>query len=616
MLLVLLFATRLVCAEVNFEKLGVPAAAGKFKIEGRTANTLWMGVRGSDRFGIVGVDLETKKTTWVDLAKYGRYSSLRIKCRDNKVYLYCGVKKTGFLCYDPATGKLRELGEFEPKARYTLDSVMTDGGLFVVGSYPQTKIAWLDTKTGKSGVYGRMTDNPSQCYVRTAQVDNNGIIYASVGLHHQEIWAYNPKTGSKKQIMPAEYATSKGYPELYTGSDGKVYGKTYAKKCLFVCYPDRIEYVKKIPFKAAERYKYANDEFLYLTGGGYLVAKDSSSGKTKKYKTDFRPIGPLLYSLTPYKGDTIAIGTFSPAHVVLYDPVKKKLIKDLGRKSRGRTQVYSTITVAEGMFISSYVGGYIDLLPTDNKKLKPVVSLAKTHDQERIFQLILGKDGMIYGPTMPFKGHYGGGILKLNPGTSKYDFYRNIIPEQTIRSITLVDNGLLFGGSSIAGGTSTIPKAKCAEIFLFDPQSGKVVWSGKPIAKAFRYRGVCKVADDLFFALADHENKGVFFKPSERKVTAIVDLPAKRYTSVLAGSAPDLKAAVYVLSDARVLEITPDGKYKVLGSNKAVLAKFKDALHGTHAEWVNPDGILYFGSGPDLWRVDLGLKSSKEVAAE
>ena len=178
---VVLLCGTAVCADaLKLEKLGVPATAGKFKFYGRTGNTLWIRVRGSDRTGVLGVNLETRKTTWVDLAKYGSYSAVQVKTAGGKVYIYCGVSKSGFLCYDPASGSLEKVGSFVPKARYALDSFITDDGLVLVGSYPHTKVVWVDTKTKKSGCYGRMTTNPKQRYVRTVKMSANGIIYCSV----------------------------------------------------------------------------------------------------------------------------------------------------------------------------------------------------------------------------------------------------------------------------------------------------------------------------------------------------------------------------------------------------------------------------------------------------
>src|SRR5690606_28513815 len=69
---------------------------------------------------------------------------------------------------------------------------------------------------------------------------------------------------------------------------------------------------------------------------------------------------------------------------------------------RGRAfQVYDTLGYKNGFFLSSYVAACIDYYDVTTQKRRHIAQLSKDYGQERIYQMEVGPDGMIYAGTVP-----------------------------------------------------------------------------------------------------------------------------------------------------------------------------------------------------------------------
>jgi hypothetical protein len=604
--------------EIKLESLGNPITGKGIKFFASTENTsneqiLWATVSSANRFGLLKTNSVTGKTQWFSLKKYGPPKVIGQLGPDKNIYILCGKPVTRFLKFNPQSQKWTDMGIPAKRCFYFLNSLMTFDGKFIVGTYPDAQLVWLDTKTGKTGASGHLDNNIRNKYITRLKQAKSGIIYSASGLNKKSVWSYNLKNGKKKQILTPELSAQNGSINLYVGKDENVYGRDLQKKIIFLCQPDGIKLVKRFSAKKAPRLQIGNFEVIELASNGNLVLLDRKTKKHKLIKTDFKPDAPLIYSICGGLNGKIWLGGFQPANITSINPAKKDIV-NFGRKTRGGTQVYSMIETPEGLFAASYTTGSINLVDVDDpsRKSKLLISLDSKYKQERIFSLIPGKDGMIYGPTMPVKGILGGGIVRVNPKTLKCKFFRNIIFEQSIRSIALTSDGLILGCSNTDGGTSAIPTQKEAVIFLWNPSTGKVVWQGKPGKGETNYSRVCSLGDDLFCIISARKKKCIFFDAKKREVISIVNIPRKKGLNGLrlAGAAPEkLGKKAYILSGDRLLEIDVTGKIKVLlNDNKVIYKKFHKALHGTHAEWVSPDGFLYLGSESSLWEMDLSGK--------
>lgn len=604
------------------EDIGQPVSFGSLMPFGVTRQgedeTVWAIVRSPEQRGWVGFNARTGKSAFIDLGKYRSHLHLA-RVYDNKLYAFLADsdRRQGvFLACDPADGKIAEYwldAKAQPGYFMQISGDISADGVFYVGLYPQTQLCFLDTRTGKTGYTARLSADPQQKYLIQVVADRNGgLIYLSAGLHHHEVIAYDPATGTGRQIFADPKRKNRAGLEL--GGDGAVYFTSGGRH--YRCAAEGAEAVAAIPPIAAGEARFYQSCDLRLSGGRRLLSINhrnqlaiAGPGRERtEVETDFPVAHPLVYSICGGAGDRIWVGSFSPAALSAFDAAATKKIEylDYGKMSTGNVQIYWTLELGGKIFTSSYTGGCIDLVDPAAGKFRNLVKLSGKEEQERIFMLIPAADGKIYGPTMPIKAILGGGIVELDPGTLKHRFYRNVISDQSLRALAAADGKLLFGVSDIGGGTSAIPKAKTAELFLWDTESKQVVFQHAPIPGERCYLGAYPLGGNRFWTLGTATGSVVVFNAAERKVERIVKLPG-RGTLRPVGSAPALENRAYLLrGDALLAVDLGTGKVSTVLTSPAIGAKFaRGNLHGTHAEYLAADGTAYLGSESRLYRVRL-----------
>ncbi len=610
---------------VEQESLGNPVRSGELIVAGYTrgadqSETAWARVMLPERRGILGIDCKSGKTTWVDLAKYGTHLQLLRVHPNGKAYAL--VKNTLakdknanalLVEYDPATGKQREI-PLPVRGDYFMPvtgDIAPDGTIFV-GTYPEVQLAWFNPETGKSGGTKRLSSDARQKYVLYLLSDKDGKIYFTVGLHHPELFCYDPVSGASRQLLPEKFAKSTIKGRIYRGTDGQVYAQ-YGKE-VFRCFPDRVEPVDALPALEFDKpYTFPGNftladgrQLLSVDSEGVLSLSNPATGKIEEIPTDFPAFSPLVYSICPGLNGTIWVGSFSPAALASFTHGEAKPeYTNYGKRTSGSTQIYWAHEYPDRVYLSSYVGGSIDRMDKNHDKFKKVVRLSGKEQQERVFMLIPGPDGKLYGPTMPIKGHLGGGIVVVDPENDTYRFYRNVVDQQSLRALAATPDGLIFGVSDINGGTSAIPTAREAKIFLWDPATKKVVWDAAPLKGEKYYLGAYPLGGSRFWTVGVTSRKVVVVDTARRTIEKTIELPRRSGLRPL-GSAPVLGDRAYLLLGDGLYEVDIAGeKVTKLFSSPEIEAKFVNSLHGTHAEYMAPDGTVYFGSQSGLYRIRL-----------
>jgi len=466
--------------------------------------------------------------------------------------------------------------------------------------YPTAHVVWCDPATDETKDLGRMPDDPRQMYGYPPAVDgDNRMLYVPVGLHHLEVWAYDLRIGKKRQILPPELTKKQGNPEVYRGSDGRVYGRAYEWQ--FLCKPDGIEYVDTLP-AAARTSPYPKEvgehTVSHVTADGELHLKHKSTGGTKVIQTAVRGGSFSIHCVgCEHDGKIYGGGGNGKANLFVFDPATGKL-KDLGRKGGGRVQVYDVLSHPRGLFQSSYTGCHLDFYDLVTGKRKPIASLSREHEQERARELVLGPDGMIYTGTVPVKGRLGGAIVRLDPSSGAVRVWRNVIPNQSFLSAVAVpQTGEMFFTSSTHGGSSAIPTEKEAYVALWDIKKGQIAWKGQPFEGAELYWNAVMARNGLIYGLMG--NKLYAFDPVRREVVHRGRLPTRsaRFPG-LATTSRGESALIYGLGDGAVFTIDPS-------DNSTRIIARHPSLRNAVGLLVAKGGTLYYGSGPNLWRAKL-----------
>ena len=596
-----------------FENLGAPMRPLAVPIQAATVNrggqvVAWGVLADPDRFGVVGVDARTGEHFMIDLMeKYKRSNHIRIARGVNgHLYIYA-TSPARFFKYDIDQHQLIPLKKPTALGRYLSSRAIAPDGRFYVGSYPLTKLDSVNTSTDEVYTVARLSEDKREKYIISLSISDENIVYAAVGLHHAELWAYDPTTDVKRQILPKELSRHQGVVNIFVADDGHVYGTGYGKS--FRCYPDRIEYLSQLPEPRNDRSQGTLDgvEYREVDPEGRLVIYDTRNRSTRTVQTSLRGADVMIYSIGGIYEGKVWGGGMGPARTWTFD-LQTHQMEDWGRLVRPLTQIYDTFFHSRGLFLSSYLGADIDLLDPQTRELKHIVSLKSTNGQERLPHFVLGQDGQIYGPTMPVKGHLDGGVVRVDPDTLDYQWFP-IIDNMAPTSLVVVPNtNMIFGTATLESSTSAISPLDEAAVFLWDVKKQKVVWQGSPLPGTKHYRWATLGRNGVVYGITNTQYFA--FDPVRRKTlkTGNLPVPSNNLTSLLAPEPTGPDGLIVGLLRGRVFAIDPaDHSVRVLAEHESILRDEHVQKHTTLSIWASPEGMLYYGSGHELWRVDLNV---------
>jgi hypothetical protein len=233
--------------------------------------------------------------------------------------------------------------------------------------------------------------------------------------------------------------------------------------------------------------------------------------------------------------------------------------------------------------------------------------LAETYQQERGVDLLKGPDGRLYLCSVPVKQNLGGALTVIDPRDDSYVCHRNIIPDQSVITGTVIpgSNRILFV-TSIGGGTKSVPVAKQAVAFVWDCSEQRIVWQDHivPGARIFG-QVVYDTKTDKIFGVNDW-NQFYVFDPVTRTVVHRGRLPI-----------PEISHSGFVgkpLTGERLILGYGDGKFFAVDTHTYdvhVVAEHPSVEKRAYGFFLSRDGGVYYGKGSNLWRFDThGLREA------
>ncbi len=590
-------------AAPQFERIGIPCTIKELHLQlvapdGAGGYMAWGDYEDPDQRAIVGFDIETGEMTWVDITRFGMTHIALCHGLDGRIYVYAG-NPAHFLAYDMQTGDLEDLGVPASPANYLGHGMRGPDGKFYMGSYPGTHLVAVDTTTGEIEHLAKIAEDPRENYLwPNVAISDDGVVYGPVGLHHRELWSYDTRTGEKRQILPEEFTEDQGRPSVWYGEDGQVYGSVAGVK--FLCQPDRIVRDVEVapePDELPGLPRTADGKRIHrIDEQGRLTMTDLETGEAIYVQTEYDGQPQMIYSIGCLRDGKIWGGALFPSNTWYYDPDADELV-DLGVIVRGGCQIYDLLSVPQGILMGSYTGAYIDLYdPQEELSDTNPYHFARVPMQERPNQFEMGPDGRVYVGTIPVKGRLGGALVRIDLDAREIDSWANIIENQSITYCAAIpETGELLCGSTIAGGSSAQPTEDEAYVFIWDCDAEQIVHTDQPVPGTRTYGRVIRAETGTVYGIAG--NQYFAYDPVARETVYIGDLPGERVH--FPGLSDDPVAGlIYGLVDDRVFAIDPaDHSVKVVAEHESI-----SRAHGFH---VTPEGVLYYGSGPDLWRCDL-----------
>ncbi|MEQ7011082.1 hypothetical protein ABN028_33375 [Actinopolymorpha sp. B17G11] len=431
--------------------------------------------------------------------------------------LYVGTYAPGDLYQVDSTGTaVTKVADALPdNFIWALDS-SPDGKVYA-GTYPSGLVFEYDPATGVKRSYGSAV--PGEQYVRSIAVDDS-TIYAGVGAHAHLI-AIDRASGEKRDILPAEFQNRTFVATLALEGGLLAAGLSATGTLLLMNTADPAtydtiqapgdSYITAITIDASN-----NDIYFGTRPSGSLYKYDRDTGELTRllvpydgayfsglFLADGLLRGVLTNTILTYE---LATGALSGVDVTqagmppapelamaiatdgarVYVSGKAGIqIHDLASGTSRRTFLpgeAKAMTPARGqLWLSVYTLAYLFRLPPDGD---PIRVATLDNDQTRPLDATYSSaDNLLAVGTQPEYGRYGGALGLFATDTGQLDVYRDIIKDQSVRSVA-IKHGKAYLGSSIRNGLGTTPLATEARLVTFDLAARRVEHELVPVPDA------------------------------------------------------------------------------------------------------------------------------------
>jgi|GEM_PF-1196294 len=583
---------------------------------------------------------------------------------DGKIYF--GATANGNLYrYDPDTKQIENLGK-NPGGTWIWDLDAGKDGKLYGGTYPTGEMFEYDIAAGEFKYLGVLKEG--QQYVRGTGVSDD-YAYGGTGAFAY-LYKFDRKTYTKTQIpLPIDgQETMVSNIWNYNGLLFIAYGTSLIimdeasgtiKQHLYWQDPFTFDGMISPPSPYDNHLIYfrgKNDNYLYT----YNTATDefSATGITLPAETM-----KAMNWVTLSSGETVLVMVTGSAKYAIYNPVDNTL------------ETYSTSVDMQGVSVNSmeigpdgkiylggYQGGYSIYDPAAGKYIIQSGSMQQTEgigfyngkvyfgtygqamiyrydptkpinfgntpehnpglvididdDQDRPFVLKAG-GGKLFIGTFPGYGMLGGALAVYDETTGKTETYRNIVNKQSIFGLAYNErDGLLYGGTSVAGGLGVNPSEPAAKLFVWNPATKELVKAFVPqIDGVERPQMIGDLSVDgngllwAGFAGYNSENKvvkGIFaYDPASDSIVK---------SKILLENADmgSMMRPYYLRWENGLLYTTIGSQLIVIDPD--TLSHLKLVNQTVNLMTIAPDGSVYYASGAKLYKLPVALDSVQLTA--
>jgi hypothetical protein len=514
---------------------------------------------------------------------------------DKRIYL--GTWDGGLILrFDPAHADrgIEVAGKPAESESYIWQYTVGKDGKLYGCTYGNAKLVSYDPATGKMADLGRM--DPTEDYSRSVATGADGWIYTGIGMARGSIVGYDPATGEHRLAIP-EGDVVQGCGAVWNGSDGNAYGQLGAHNY-------RLEGGRAVEvghgalvWPAPQRLKDGRE----LTGSsleGWYELTDPATGRRERKTFTYQGAGSAPFFVGEGPEGVIYGSTAMPLEMFQYDP-RTGRTENPGNPTPVGGEIYSFGHLAGKLYLCAYPGSWLSIYdphkpwsygttPGDNPY--GFGNMGDGHLRPRA--MLVGRDGRIYVGSLPPYGQVGGALGVYDPkANAVVENYRNLIQDQAIVALAQdPDTGLIWGGSSVAGGGGAHVTETQAHLFAWDPVRREKVQDFVPVEGRGAVISLA-VARGKVFALVEGPAL-VVYNPATDQVERVADLHGVGYPLEVSLSLWK-DGLLYGLSNECIFTVDP------VTCEARALARPE---RGIQCGWAITDTGIYFGSGVHLMR--------------
>jgi WD40 repeat protein len=429
-------------------------------------------------------------------------------------------------------------------------------------TYPGGKLFSFNPRTRVVEDFGMMAEG--ETYARYVCTDFPGKVYVGVGTHARLV-EFDLQTKVKRQILPKEFHKQSFVYHL--NRLGKYLVAILSPDPIILIFdPKTREVVKKFDLSASDPMIYLqktvvrNDKFYFGTSpNDRLYSIDNNLNLKVEFENAGAPIGLAqnryifcysvlkrftiidiqemkiiktfimniqgengvnLFSFTEGPEGKFYGSGFINQHLFSFDP-ETKISYDYGVSVNFVGQINSMICFKNKIYSGHYVTAQISEFnpvkewnPGMGDDHNPRIVANINNEQDKPLDMATDHEKYIYVASSATYGKNGGCLSIFEPETRKIAVYRNLIENQSIRCVTLLNNGYLA-----LGGFVHASNEKAAILLIWDPKSRDKILSFTPLEKSNRINSIAEGRDkrlyfsvDSSFFVFDYPNTKIEFK--------------------------------------------------------------------------------------------------------
>ncbi|WP_051864683.1 PQQ-binding-like beta-propeller repeat protein [Streptosporangium roseum] len=417
--------------------------------------------------------------------------------------------------FDPATGEVEHLHSFGRKGGFVWSLATAPDGTIYAGTYSDGRVWEYSPATGAVRNFGVLA--AGERYVRSIAVDADNV-YAGL-LDKGRLMAIGRADGAVRDITPAALgAKPAGFGVLADygdrllagsgtflvdvrkdGSDARVLDLGAVSLDAITVAADGTAYLSSRPYGSIYRYRTGDtaltevgtppspgDEHraLALTDEHTLVGFAGSGGvwsmDLRTGRSEFTELLDAGIPAGPERPQSILLDPRKAVYVAGHWAVE---VRDLRTGAHRRIRVpgepKAMLLRNHKIYAALYPSGQIIELDPRNDRIRSLGYLG--NGQKRPWDMEYDRrSGLLLIASAPLGADLSGALTLLDPDTGKMDVYHDVVPDQSLMSLT-VDGGIAYLGADVLGGGGTPPTQSAASVAAFDLRTRKVLWQVTPV---------------------------------------------------------------------------------------------------------------------------------------
>ncbi len=520
-----------------------------------------------------------------------------------------------FYEYDPETQQFTFCGPVS--GQINMGMTEDDRGVIWCASWPGGELCSFDPESRKLTDYGKLVDPGWPIYQRYIEADDAGWIYFGIGNTEAQIYAFHPESRTVKAIVPPEEMIATATGEVHRAANGKVYGwlRTRTPKAYYELHAGKAVRMENLPEVAWQEKALARGhQFLFdreFPDGSRLEKFDpinrflewtATDGVRHRQSFNYPSRGVNICGVAAMADGTLRGGAAHPMRYFIYHP-------ETGVFSGGNTlyQWNALLPDGERLWVGGYPGGALIEWDMTGEFQEPP---AKGQPDQRTNPKIHGRgegellrpssvrkmpDGRFVMAGTPGYGRTGGGLVIFDPARKQFEVIpkNELLGDASALSLLPLEQSLLLIGGTASGGTGGRRAEGDAPMMIFDLNTRKPVWLGRPLAGVESYLDLLRLPDGRILAVADR-TRLLVFDPATRKMMA--EIPTGELGRTVWQQGPRILLSdgqrVFVLLEKAIAEFLPT-------ENR--LVKRVDAPAGITAGGAIVNGRIYYANRSELW---------------